>query len=82
MFKMPSHPAVFIIVMEQGDLGEGRDEKDFCFSLYFSMSSMVFLPSRKTRVGGGEEGEGQGLRLGPVVPFSELEARVHGALLK
>lgn len=42
MFKMPSRPTVFIIVMEQGELGEGRDEKDFCFSLDFSTSSDGF----------------------------------------
>ena len=42
MFKMPSRPTVFIIVMEQGELGEGRDEKDFCFSLDFSTSSDNF----------------------------------------
>lgn len=67
MFKMPSHPTVFIIVMEQGELGEGRDEKDFCFSLCFSTSSMVFLPSRKAGPvwGDGRGRAGQGLRLGP-----------------
>lgn len=42
MFKMPSRPTVFIIVMEQGELGEGRDEKDFCFLLDFSTSSDGF----------------------------------------
>lgn len=42
MFKMPSHPTVFIIVLEQGELGEGRDEKDFGFSPCFSMSEDGF----------------------------------------
>lgn len=42
MFKMPPRPTVFIIVMEQGELGEGRDEKDFCYSLDFSTSSDDF----------------------------------------
>lgn len=73
MFKMPSHPTVFIIVMEQGELGEGRDEKDFCFSLCFSTSSMVFLPSRKAGVKlelcGGMGGAGQGPCLGPVILY-------------
>lgn len=51
MFKMSSHPTVFIIVMEQGELGKGRDEKDFCFLLYFSTSSDGFpYQSRKPGV--------------------------------
>lgn len=69
MFKMPSHPTVFIIVVEQGELGEGRDEKDFCFPLYFSTSWDGFpTVSRKTRVelelcrgwGGGRAGPAPG----------------------
>lgn len=50
MFKMSSHPTVFIIVMEQGELGKGRDEKDFCFLLYFSTSSDGF-PSQSRKPG-------------------------------
>lgn len=69
MFKMPSHPTVFIIVVEQGELGEGRDEKDFCFSLCFSTSSTVFLPFRKAGVQQEHWGVwgGQGPCLGPVI---------------
>lgn len=92
MFKMPSHPTVFIIVMEQGELGEGRDEKDFCFSLCFSTSLPVFLPSRKAGVElellGGEGGRGEG-RTGPVsgswnivLPVRALEVSVHRVLLE
>lgn len=70
MFKMPSHPTVFIIVVEQGDLGEGRDEKDFCFPLYFSTSwgrcsyRLEKPELSRSRVGGGV-GAGQG-RAGPM----------------
>lgn len=85
MFKMPSHPRVFIIVMEQGELGKGRDEKDFCFPLYFSTSSDGFptslekLELRWSCVGAGA---GQALQLGPEIPFRELEVIVHRDLLK
>lgn len=67
MFKMPSHPTVFIIVMEQGEMGEGRDEKDFCFSLYFSTSSDGVPTLEKLELSWScvpDGVRGQGLRLG------------------
>lgn len=65
MLKMPAHPAVFIIVMEQGELGKGTDEKDFCFPLYFSTYSDGFPSSLENWSGVGAEWGMGGGRAGP-----------------
>lgn len=61
---MPSRPTVFIIVMEQGELGEGRDEKGLLFLSGFFHIFGRFLYPRKNiyilRVELEEVGDGVG----------------------